>query len=50
MRNFLNAARAEAFKKFLKLAPDDPQAPLVKQQIKQLEAAAVQQSATTGSG
>jgi tetratricopeptide (TPR) repeat protein len=44
------ATALAAFKKFLKLAPDDPQAPLVKQQIKQLEAAAVQQSATTGSG
>jgi len=44
------AAALAAFKKFLKLAPDDPQAPLVKQQIKQLEAAAVQQSSATASG
>ena len=44
------ATALAAFKEFLKLAPDDPQAPLVKQQIKQLQAAAVQQSAPTGSG
>jgi tetratricopeptide (TPR) repeat protein len=39
-----------ALRKFLKLAPDDPQAPLVKQQIKQLEAQAVAQSSAAASG
>jgi tetratricopeptide (TPR) repeat protein len=37
-----------AYKKFLKLAPDDPSAPLVKQQIKQLESSTNAGSASTG--
>jgi tetratricopeptide (TPR) repeat protein len=35
-----NATAIEAFKEFLKLAPDDPEAPIIKQQLKQLEASA----------
>jgi regulator of sirC expression with transglutaminase-like and TPR domain len=37
-----------AYKKFLELAPDDPSAPLVKQQIKQLQSATNAGSASTG--
>jgi tetratricopeptide (TPR) repeat protein len=43
----LKAAIA-AYKSFLKLAPDDPSAPLVRQQIKQLKAATSSSSATPG--
>jgi tetratricopeptide (TPR) repeat protein len=43
-------AALAAFKKFLELAPDDPQVPLVKQQIKQIEQQLVAQSAGSGSG
>jgi Flp pilus assembly protein TadD len=50
----LNAGNATvalaAFRKFLKLAPDDPQVPLVKQQIKQIEQQIVAQSAGAASG
>ncbi len=45
-----NDVALAAFKKFLKLAPDDPSAALVRQQIKQLEQAAVQQSVPAASG
>ena len=33
-----SATAIEAFKRFLELAPDDPQAAAIRQQIKQLEA------------
>ena len=45
-----SATALAALKKFLKLAPDDPQAPLVKQQIKQLLQQAVAQSSQASSG
>ena len=42
-----NATAATAFKQFLKLAPDDPEAPLIRQQLKQL---ATSPTASTSSG
>jgi tetratricopeptide (TPR) repeat protein len=39
-----------AFEKFLKLAPDDPQVPLVKEQIKQIKQQLVAQSGAAASG
>jgi tetratricopeptide (TPR) repeat protein len=39
-----------AYKKFLELAPDDPSAPLVKQQIQQLQSATNAGAASTGGG
>jgi Flp pilus assembly protein TadD len=43
-----NATAIAAFKQFLKLAPDDPEAPIIKQQLKQLEAAPTAPVSTTG--
>jgi tetratricopeptide (TPR) repeat protein len=43
-----NATAIAAFKQFLALAPDDPEAPIIKQQLKQLEAAPSASASTTG--
>ena len=42
-----NATATTAFQKFLKLAPDDPEAPLIKQQLKQIKQAATATPSTT---
>jgi predicted Zn-dependent protease len=45
-----NATAEAAFEKYLELAPDDPEAPLIKQQLKQIKQATVPStSATVGS-
>jgi|SoiMethySBSTD1v2_1073268.scaffolds.fasta_scaffold152891_3 tetratricopeptide (TPR) repeat protein len=41
------ATSQAAFEKFLKLAPDDPEAPLIKQQLKQIKQAATATSSST---
>jgi tetratricopeptide (TPR) repeat protein len=43
-----NETAATAFKRFLKLAPDDPEAPLIKQQLKQLEEAPAAPASSSG--
>jgi tetratricopeptide (TPR) repeat protein len=43
-----NATATAAFKRFLELAPDDPEAPLIKQQLKQLRESPT--ASTTASG
>jgi len=45
-----NATATTAFKRFLELAPDDPEAPLIKQQLKQLEASSTASPSASGSG
>lgn len=45
-----NATAETAFEQFLKLAPDDPEAPLIKQQLKQIKQTAATSSSTTVGG
>jgi tetratricopeptide (TPR) repeat protein len=45
-----NATALTAYKRYLKLAPDDPSAPFVRDQIKQLEAAAASAGAAPSAG
>jgi Flp pilus assembly protein TadD len=42
-----NATAETAFKQFLELAPDDPEAPLIKQQLKQIKQATTANTSTT---
>ena len=42
-----SATATTAFQKFLKLAPDDPEAPLIKQQLKQIKQSAAATPSTT---
>jgi regulator of sirC expression with transglutaminase-like and TPR domain len=42
-----NATAEAAFEKYLELAPDDPEAPLIKQQLKQIKQATVPSTSTT---
>ena len=43
-----NTTATTAFARFLKLAPDDPEAPLIKQQLKQIKQAAAATPSTVG--
>jgi Flp pilus assembly protein TadD len=45
-----NSTAITAFKRFLELAPDDPEAPLIKQQLKQIQQSATASSSTTAPG
>ena len=45
-----NATAEEAFKQFLELAPDDPEVPLIRQQLKQIQQAATATTSTPVGG
>lgn len=45
-----NTTATAAFERFLELAPDDPEAPLIKQQLKQVKASATATTSTTAPG
>jgi tetratricopeptide (TPR) repeat protein len=45
-----NATAEEAFKQYLELAPDDPEAPLIRQQLKQIQQAATATTSTPVGG